>query len=83
MPVPQVVFLDMTLKASRYKGEGIWERGGWSGNGRGGPGPKESLYISLILGCFAIINQDENSQNLALGYSRSVPAMRSWQELGG
>lgn len=41
--------------------------GGQSGSRRGGPGPKESLYISLILGCFAITNQDENSQSLALG----------------
>ena len=67
VPVPRVVFLDVTLKASRYKGEGIRGRGAGAGTEEGGPGPKESLYISLILGCFAIINQDENSQNLALG----------------
>lgn len=35
MPVPQVVFLDVALKASRYKGEGIRGQGAGAGTGEG------------------------------------------------
>lgn len=35
MPVPQVVFLDVALKASRYKGEGIRGQGAGAGKEEG------------------------------------------------
>lgn len=72
MPVPQVVFPDVALKASKVQREGIRGRGLEPGTERG-PGPEESLYVSLILGCFAIINQDKILSEFGFGLESLSP----------